>query len=185
MWWCSDGSTWPRRGSCTNECRSTRDLPLRRRRRTEWPVIKMRLRQLGLEGLGVQPMPHPRRPSQGDLVGADEMRHLSRGGVRRLEEEQARPGDADLGRARSAPSIRSGVPRLPRDRLAPAGLLPLRKRLRQPGIHTPVGRGRLRELPRTRRVRTPRPRRRRIRLASRNCKRRCGSPRPRPNGGCV
>jgi hypothetical protein len=29
------------------------------------------LRQLGLEGLGVRPMPHPRKPSQGDFVGSE------------------------------------------------------------------------------------------------------------------
>jgi hypothetical protein len=29
------------------------------------------LRQLGLEGLGVRPVPHPRRASQGDFVGAE------------------------------------------------------------------------------------------------------------------
>jgi hypothetical protein len=29
------------------------------------------LRQLGLEGLGVRPMPHPRKPTQGEFVGAE------------------------------------------------------------------------------------------------------------------
>ena len=80
-----------------------------------------------------------------------EVRRMPQDGIRYLEQNQARPGDAIAGDRHTAAAARSGMRELPCHRLEPAGVLSFRLGLREPGGNAATGRKRLRELSRPRR----------------------------------
>ena len=89
------------------------------------------LKDLGLGGLGIRPLPNPLKQSNGDFVGTDACMNVPRRIVPRLEEVPPLPRLCHAAKRQPAAELRSGVHQLPRRGLEPHEFLSLSKRIPQ------------------------------------------------------